>query len=369
MPEQVPFTDIYVDDDMIDAVGEVLRSGRHVKGPVVERFERAFAAETGVKHAVGVSNGTAALLLSMKALDVGERSEVFAPAHSYFATISPAIELGADPTFIDIDSDRYTMDPKLLRTAVESSHNPAAIAVTHMHGQPADMDPILSVAEANGLPVIEDCAQAHLAEYRGETVGSMGDVGCFSFYPTKNMTVGGDGGMITTDDDEIATKLRALRNHGRNHAGAHIEIGLNYRLDEVSGAVGVQQLEHLPKWNQGRRRVAELYDEHLAGIESILTPTTHDDSTHVYHHYPIQINTGDRELFRAVLREHGVDTGVHYDRAMHEHPAIREYGEDTTAPIAESFCERTASLPMHPRLSIAQVKRVVETIKQYDAEV
>lgn len=368
MVDQVPFTDVYIDDEMVAAVEDVLRSGRHVKGPIVERFENKFAAATSVEHAVGVSNGTAAMLLGMKALGISDGDQVFVPAHTYFATVSPVLELGADPTFVDIDPKRYTMDAAALRDAVTVSDDPAAIAVTHMHGQPADMDPIRAVADEYNIPLIEDGAQAHLATYGSEVVGSMGDIGCFSFYPTKNMTVGGDGGMITTDNDKVAAQLRALRNHGRNDAGDHAELGLNYRLDETNGAVGIQQLEHLPQWNEGRRRVARTYDETLAGSDSIVTPTTYDDTKHVYHHYPVQVPSEERNQFREILHEHGVDTGIHYKHAVHEQPAVRDRVGRVSAPAAESYCARTVSLPMHPRLTDGEIEVVVDAVEAYEAQ-
>lgn len=368
MIEKVPFTDIYIDDEMITAVEDVLHSGRHVKGPVVKRFENEFAAAMDVENAVGVSNGTAALLLAMKALGIGDSDEVFVPAHTYFATVSPALELNADLTFIDIDPHRYTMNPEALRHAVEASDDPAAIVVTHIHGQPADMDPIMTIASKHNVPVIEDSAQAHLAGYGDDMVGSIGHVGCFSFYPTKNMTVGGDGGMITTDIDGMAAQLRALRNHGRNDNGEHVELGLNYRLDETNGAVGVRQLGFLHEWSQSRRRIARSYDERLARLDSVITPTTYEDATHVYHHYPVQVPADDRGQFRTVLDEHGVDTGLHYEHAVHEQPAVRERVGEVSAPVAESYCARTVSLPMHPRLTDEEIEHVVEAIEAYEAQ-
>ena len=369
MVEHVPFTDIAMDDAMTDRVVEVLRSGRHVKGPVNEAFEQRFAEATGTDHAVTVSNGTAALLLAMKALDVGPGDEVFVPAHTYFATVSPVLELGATPRFVDVDPDRYTMDPALLREAVEASENPTAVAVTHMHGQPADVAPIRAVADEYDLRVIEDAAQAHLAEYQGETAGSMGDVGCFSFYPTKNMTVGGDGGIVTTDDPDLAAHVRALRNHGRNSEGEHVVLGLNYRLDETNAAVGVEQLKHLPEWSEGRRRAAARYDDLLADSDTVLTPPNPDDSLPVYHHYAVQVPDGERDAFRDHLAERGVDTGVHYAHAVHEQPAVAERTQDASAPVAERYCRRTVSLPMHPRLTDEEVDHVVSAIRDYDGSV
>lgn len=362
MVEQVPFTDIYMDDATVDRVATVLRSGRYVKGPVLEEFENEFAGAIGTDQAIGVSNGTAALLLSMKAIGITNDDDVFVPAHTYFATVSPILEIGATPRFVDVDPERYTMDPELLETAIESAENPRAVTVTHMHGQPADINQILDIADQHDLAVIEDAAQAHLATYDGHPVGSFGDVGCFSFYPTKNMTVGGDGGMITTDDSDIADTCRALRNHGRDETGEHVVLGLNYRLDETNAAVGLEQLAHLPHWNKGRRRAAARYNRQLKTIDGITTPETYSDTKHVYHHYPVQVD--DRETFREHLDDNGIDTGIHYVRAVHQQPAVENRVDDSPeAPCAEHLCERIVSLPMHPRLAVEEIDYVCNMIE------
>jgi dTDP-4-amino-4,6-dideoxygalactose transaminase len=363
MVDSVPFTDIAVDDAMVERVAEVLRSGRHVKGPECEAFEANFADACGTAHAVGVSNGTAALLLAMKSLDIGPGDDVFVPGHTYFATVSPVLELGATPRFVDVDPDRYTMAPDALRAAVEASENPTAVAVTHMHGQPADMGAIGEVADDHDLALIEDAAQAHLATYEDRPVGGFGDAGCFSFYPTKNMTVGGDGGMIVTNDDELAATARALRNHGRDGSGEHVELGLNYRLDETNAAFGDEQLKRLPDWIEGRRHAAAQYDDRLGDVAGVRTPATYEEATHVYHHYPVQVD--DRESFREFLDERGVSTGVHYERAVHEHPAVRERTETPELPVAEAYCAQTVSLPMHPRLSEEEAAYVCEAVEAY----
>jgi dTDP-4-amino-4,6-dideoxygalactose transaminase len=235
-----------------------------------------------------------------------------------------------------------------------------------MHGQPADIDALLITAEEYDLDVIEDAAQAHLATYDDRPVGSFGDAGCFSFYPTKNMTVGGDGGMIVTNDDDVAATARTLRNHGRDDSGEHVELGLNYRLDETNAAFGDEQLSLLPDWIKSRRRAAEWYDDRLSGLEGIVTPARFNDSTHVYHHYPVQV--ADRPAFRQFLDDRGVSTGIHYERAVHEHPAVRERAMTPDLPVAEAYCARTVSLPMHPHLSEAEVDHVCNAVEAYVAE-
>jgi len=365
MSDEVNFVDIYVDEDIVERAVEVLESGRYVKGPECESFEATFASACGTDHAVGVSSGTAALFLSMKALDIGSGDQVFVPAHTYFATVSPVLELGAEPIFVDVDPDRYTMDPVKLRQQVEAAESPAAVAVTHMHGQPAAMDPILDVVDEYNLALVEDAAQAHLAQYDGRPVGSLGDVGCFSFYPTKNMTVGGDGGMIITDDETIAEECRALRNHGRDEAGNHAYLGLNFRLDELKAAIGKEQLHHLDDWNEARREAARQYNQRLENIAEIVVPSTFENATHVYHHYPIQVPDGERRAFREYLDEHGIGTGIHYELAVHDHQAVKKRTGEVSAPIAESLCNRVVSLPMHPRLTETKIEYVCTIIRKY----
>lgn len=365
MSDGVTFVDIYMDDEMIERALNVLESGRFVKGPECESLEERFALACDTKHAVGVSNGTAALLLSMKALDICTGDQVFVPAHTFFATVSPILALDAEPVFVDIDPNRYTMDPDKLRAAVEDASHPVCIAVTHMHGQPAEMDAIREIASEHGLSLLEDGAQAHLAEYQGRRVGSFGDVGCFSFYPTKNMTVGGDGGMIVTDDAEIAATARALRNHGRDDSGEHTHLGLNYRLNEVNAAVGADQLRHLPDWTRARRDVAHQYDQRLTGVDDVISPVSFADAKHVYHHYPIQVSHGERERFRNYLDERGIGTGVHYEVAAHDQPAVRDRVGEVSAPVAEEVCERIVSLPMHPRLTESEIESVCAAIEAF----
>ncbi|QGX94819.1 DegT/DnrJ/EryC1/StrS family aminotransferase [Haloplanus rallus] len=365
MADEVPFVDITIDEEMISEAETVLKSGRLVKGPECKALENSFANLSSTDYAVGVSNGTAALLLSMKALNIGEGDHVFVPGHTYFATVSPVLELGAEPVFVDIDPDRYTMDPDQLNKAITRVENPKAVVVTHMHGQPAEIDSILEIADEYELAVIEDAAQAHGATYNGQPVGSFGDLGCFSFYPTKNMTVGGDGGMITTNNPEFTTEIRAFRNHGRNENGKHTYLGLNHRLDEIKAAVGQKQLKHLPDWTQARRDAASQYDEKLRNVEEISTPEKYDQSTHVYHHYPILVPANDREEFRAHLDEHGIGTGIHYEYAVYQHKAVRDRVGTTSLPISEEICSRTVSLPMHPQLSEEDIRYVCKNVKGY----
>lgn len=362
MPE-VPFTDVGLDDGAVESAAEVLRSGRFVKGPVLEEFEDRFAAACGVDHAVGVGSGTAALLLSLRAAGVGEGDEVFVPAHTFFATVSPVLSLGATPVFVDVDPATYTMDPDELAAAVESADRPAAVVPVHIYGCVADVAAIREVADGHGLVVVEDSCQAHFAERDGRPAGTFGDAGAFSFYPTKNLTAAGDGGMIVTDDADLAATARRLRNHGRDASGIHVDLGLNFRLDEVSAAVGRAQLADVRERNEARRAAAASYTERLAALDPVETPPDPPGVTHAYHLYVIQVP--DRGALRTSLAERGVETAVHYPTAAHEHPAVVERVGELSRPVAERLADRVVSLPMHPDIEDEEVDAVCAAIEAH----
>ncbi len=359
----VDFTEVGVDADTIDDVVDVLESGRYVKGPVLERFEDRFAEKAGVDHAVGVSSGTAAILLALQAAGIGPGDDVFVPGHTFFATASPVLSLGANPVFVDIDPETYTMAPEELTTAVEDAENPAAVIPVHIYGGMADMQGIRAVADEHDMFVLADSCQAHFANRDGETAGSAGDAAAFSFYPSKNMTVAGDGGMVTTDDAELAAEMRRFRNHGRGDDGVHRSLGLNYRLDETSAAVGLGQLGNIERWNENRNVAAGRYTERLADVPEVTTPTAPEDGFHVYHLYVIQVP--DRDALREHLADAGIDTGIHYDTPLHEHPAIEERVGDVELPRSEQLVENIVSLPMHPDISGPEVEYVARTIAEY----
>ena len=359
----VDFTEIGVDNDTIDAVVEVLESGRYVKGPVLKRFEDRFAEKTGVDHAVGVSSGTAAILLALQAAGVGADDDVFVPGHTFFATASPVLALGANPVFIDVDPDTYTMAPEDLASAAAAAENPAAAVPVHIYGAMADMNAIRSIADEHDMFVLADSCQAHFASRDGETAGSAADAGAFSFYPSKNMTVAGDGGMVTTDDADLAERMRKFRNHGRGDDGVHRALGLNYRLDETSAAVGLGQLAHVERWNENRNVAAGRYTERLADVPEVTTPTEPEGGFHVYHLYVIQVP--DRDALRDHLADAGIDTGIHYDTALHEHPAIEERVGDVDLPRSERLADHIVSLPMHPGISEREVEYVARIITEY----
>lgn len=363
MDDGVEFTDVYVDDEIVDRVSDVVRSTRWVKGPELEAFEEEFAAAIDVEHAVGVSNGTAALLIALDSLDVGEGDDVFVPGHTFFATASPVLALDANPVFVDVDPDYYTMDPDHLREQVSASDNPAAVMPVHIYGQVADVEAINEISDEHDMGVVEDACQAHLATRNTNYAGSFGDVGCFSFYPSKNMAAGGDGGMLVTDDADVAATARALRNHGRNDDGDHIELGLNYRLDETNAVIGREQLNHLPEWSKQRNEAAQRYTDRLSDIPEVKTPAEDDAGFHVYHLYVIQ--APERDELRKHLDDHGIHTGLHYETPAHRHEAITSRVDTAELPVTEALVKNIVSLPMHPRITEAEIDEVCTRIEEF----
>ncbi len=352
-----------MDERTIGSVEDVLRSGRYVKGPVVEEFEESFADKCGTTYAVGVNSGTSAILLGLQAVGVSKGDDVFVPAHTYFASVSPVLSLGANPVFVDVDPQTYTMDMDKLAERIVDSENPEAVIPVHLYGQMAEMEQVTELAEAHDLDIVADACQSHFAKRDGDYAGSIADVGAFSFYPSKNMTVAGDGGMLVTDNENIAEQARALRNHGRDEDGVHRHLGLNYRMSEMLGAVGREQLKYIQEWNEGRRRAASIYDKKLASIDAVMPPVEKDDNKHVYHLYVIQ--APDRDGLREYLDQNGVGTGIHYPTPAHEHPAVIDRCGETTRKSAERITDRIVSLPMHPRISEEEIDKVCTLIKEY----
>jgi len=345
---RIPFSKMYVDDEIAAAALNVLRSGRYIKGDNVRCFEEEFAKFCNAEHAVAVSSGTAALLLSLKALDVGHGDEVIVPAHTFIASASPVKFLGAEIVFADIDPQTYTIDCEDVERKM-SSRTKAVIPV-HLYGHPCDLGPLMSLAQDADIQLIEDACQAHGAEYRNQRVGPLGTVGCFSFFPSKNMTVLGDGGMVVTNDDTLAQQISMLRDHGRTTKYLHEILGLNFRLSELHAAIGRVQLKHLTDWTDRRRHLATLYTKQLSELE-LITPAEMDWAKHVYHLYVIQ--TEYRDALAHYLSERGVETGIHYPIPLHHQPCVER---DSILPVTEKTVERILSLPIYPQLSPEEAK-------------
>jgi len=346
-----------VDRDIKEAVWAVLDSGWYILGERVAQFEQRFANFCGTKHAVCTSSGTAAIFLSLHALGVGPRDEVIVPSFSFVATASPVLHVGAKPIFVDIALRTYTLDPNEVEKKL--SKRTKVIIPVHLYGHPADMDSILEIAEKKNLFVLEDACQAHGAEYKGKRVGGIGHIACFSFYPSKNMTVCGDGGIVTTDNEEVAEKIRVLRNHGRLAKYVHEILGYNLRFNEIQAAIGLKQLEKLPGWNEIRRKTAQAYNKSLSGL--VTTPIEERWAKHAYYMYVIR--TEKRTALQEFLKKHGVSTGIHYPVPIHKQPATSGIVDSNLKlKNTEESAVTVLSLPMYPQLTQLETEYVCEKI-------
>jgi len=342
------------------AIHRVLESGWYVLGEEVKRFEEEFASYIGVNHAIGVGSGTEALHIALRALGVGPGDEVITTAHTAVATASAIDLCGARPVFVDIESDYFTLDPNAVELAI-TSRTKAIIAV-HIYGQPCDMDAILDIADSRGLMVIEDCAQAHGAMYHGKRVGSMGAVGCFSFYPTKNLGAIGDGGAVAANDGALAEKIRLLREYGWAERYVSSEEGWNSRLDEIQAAILREKLKTLNADNGLRQQHAGQYRELLQSLPVAL-PEGRRQSTHVYHLFVIQ--TERRDALRQHLLDHGVQTTIQYPVPIHRQGHFRKIVGDVSLPVTERTAGRILSLPMYPELVSAEIDLVSSVMQQF----
>jgi dTDP-4-amino-4,6-dideoxygalactose transaminase len=356
----IPLVKVYIDDGIKKAVLEVLDSGWFILHEKTRQFEKKFAEFCGVKNAVCVSSGTAGIFLSLLALDIKHGDEVIVPSFSFISTATTVMEIGAKPVFVDIDAKTYTVDPEKIRGAV--TKRTKAIMPVHLYGHPANMGPILEIAEDNDLYVMEDACQAHGAEYKGKKVGGIGHVACFSFYPSKNMTVCGDGGAVVTNDGEIAETVRKLRDHGRRDKYVFELKGYNLRFNEIQAAIGIKQLEKLPEWDEARRNIARMYTQALRDL--VTTPLEEPWAKHVYHVYVIR--TKKREELRGFLSRHGISTLVHYPIPIHKQPAITSVlGAQPALKNTEKAAEEVLSIPMYPALTKREVEYVSDKIRRF----
>ncbi|MEM2869629.1 MAG: DegT/DnrJ/EryC1/StrS aminotransferase family protein [Thermoplasmata archaeon] len=341
------------------AVLEVMGSGKLAQGERVEQFEKAFASYIGTKHAVAVGNGTIAIHLALLAHGIGNGAEVVTTPFTFIGTVTPITFCGARPVFADIDPRTFNILPNDISKAL--TDRTKAILPVHLFGLPADMDEILELAERRGIPVIEDACQAHGALYKGKRVGSLGSCACFSFYPTKNMTTG-EGGMVTTNDDELASKIRLLRDHGQKSRYEHVVIGYNFRMNDISAAIGIEQLKKLEGFNAKRRANASVLDRGLQGIQGVVTPHVPEGLTHVYHQYTIRARL--RDALKDYLEKNGIKSGVYYPRPVTDNPPLRPFATRPT-PNAKRACREVLSLPVHPALAEEDLARIVNTIASF----
>jgi dTDP-4-amino-4,6-dideoxygalactose transaminase len=382
---KVPFLDLKaqyesIKDEVNEAIQKVLESCAFAGGPFVEEFEKNFAEFCQVKHCIGVGSGTEALWMALLALGVGPGDEVITVPNTFIATAEAISFCGATPIFVDIDEKTYTMDPIRLSEFVEkqcyfdksknqlinksTKHSVKAVIPVHIFGQMADMDPIMEIARSYGLFVIEDACQAHGAEYRGRRAGSIGDAGCFSFYPGKNLGAYGEAGAITTNNSELEKNMAMFRDHGQSQKYYHKMIGWNARMDGLQGAVLNVKLKHLSGWNDARRQNAKLYQELLSDVEKIIKPAEVDYAKHAYHVYAIRVQ--DRDNILAKLAEKDIHCGIHYPVPVHLQDAYLNLGNEdhNLKKISERVSSELLSLPMYPELAKFQIEYVIEAIKQ-----
>jgi len=363
----IPFGDLRrqtqaIRDELDAAVCRVLESGWYILGPEVRAFEEEFAAYCGARYAVGVASGTEALQLALVALGIGPGDEVLTVPNAGVPGTAAILLAGARPAFVDVEEASHNLDPSLLEAAI-TPHTRAVMPV-HLYGRPAALDPILEVARRHGLAVVEDCAQAHGARYHGRHVGTLGDVGCFSFYPTKNLGACGDAGLVITNDPALAERLRKLRNYGWGRK-YHSELpgGTNSRLDELQAAILRAKLPHLEEWNQARRVRAGWYDELLSGAVQTPAPSPPGEE-HVYHLYVIRCP--QRDALQTYLREQGIGCDIHYPQPTHLQPIYRHLGyREGDFPVSERLAREVLSLPLYPELTRAEVEQVARAVRSF----
>lgn len=378
-----------ISKELDKATIDVLSSAAYIMGKNVTEFEKEFANYIGTKHAISVGNGTDALVIALKALGIGEGDEVITSTFTYFASAECISAVGATPVFVDVEKDTFNIDPDKIEEKI--TERTKAIIPVHIFGQSADMDKINIIAKKHNLKVIEDACQAVGAKYKGKMIGTLSDVACFSFFPTKNLSCAGDGGMIVTSDDSIATIATALRTHGSGETGQkaynllnniteevvtsksgddtvynplkyyNYLIGYNSRLDAIQAAILRVKLPHLDKWNSRRREIAKIYDEELID-SNVITPRVREENDTVYHQYVLQ--SDNREEMLAKLKEKGIATGVYYPVPLHLQKVYTDLGyKEGDMPVAEYLSHRTFAIPVYPELSEEQIQYIVDSIK------
>jgi len=365
---RVPYLDLKaqyrsIKSEIDTAVSMVLESSRFILGEEVASFEREFGNYCGAGECVAVNSGTSALHLALLAAGIGPGDEVITVPFTFVASVAAILYTGARPVLVDIDPRCFNIDPAAIEGAITSRTK--AIMAVHLYGQTADMDPILDIARRHELVVIEDAAQAHGAKYNGRRAGTLGDIGCFSFYPTKNLGAYGEGGAVTTNNPDYAKKIRMLRDWGQDSKYHHVLRGFNYRLEGLQGAILRVKLRHLEQWTEARRAIAAKYDQQLAA-SGLSLPREMPGARHVYHVYSLR--TPDRDSFRATLEAQGIQTAIHYAIPVHLQPAYAELGYGKGSfPESEAAANEVVALPIYPELTEAQVKLVCETARKVAA--
>lgn len=362
---QIPLVDLQaqyqtIKHEVLAAFEDVLEHMQLFLGPHSRAFENEFAAYCGCEYGIGLSSGTDALVLALRACEIGPGDEVITVANSFIATVEAIALVGATPIFVDIDPDTYMMDCRQLESALTSQTR--AIIPVHLYGHAVEMQPVLDFAHRHGLRVIEDASQAHGATYQGQRVGSFGDIGCFSLYYSKNLGAYGEAGICVTNDPVLAETLRILRDHGSLVRYQHQILGVNARLDELQAAVLRVKLRYLEQWNAARQAHARVYSEQLQGVVEAV-PVVQPGVSHVYYVYVVR--APQRDQFRMLLEQEGIATGIHYPIPIHLQPACARYGYTRgMLPVTEKVAEHIVSLPMYPELTTEQIQKVVNVVKK-----
>lgn len=364
--ERVPIVDLsthykLIKDEIDEAISGVLSSGHYVLGQNVNLFEQELASYLSVKEVISCANGTDAIVLALKALDIKTDDEVITVSHSFFATSEAIALVGAKPIFVDVLENDFNIDPLKIESLITKKTK--AIIPVHLYGQPCEIEKILEIAKKYNLFVIEDCAQAIGAKYKDKSVGTFGDIGTFSFFPTKNLGAFGDGGAVTTNNNNIAEKIKKLRVHGSSKRYEHEYIGFNSRLDEIQAAILRVGLKHLNEWNLKRQEAAKYYTSLLKDISEIVTPTIKPNCNHVFHQYTIKLK--NRTHLHEKLKENNIETIIYYPIPIHLQKAFSYLGyKEDSLPITEKLCTEILSLPMYPEITRDIQEYVIEKVKE-----
>ena len=368
----IPFLDLkaqyqQIKGEVNPAIQDVLDNTAFVMGKRVFDFEEVFSKHHNVKHCIATSSGTDSNHLVLWALGIGPGDEIIIPANTFIATAWGATLCGATPVFADCHPERYNIDPAKVEAVI--TPRTKAIVAVHLYGQPADMDPLKKIAEKHNIYLVEDAAQAHNAEYKGQKVGALSVAASFSFYPGKNLGAYGEGGAVTTNNDELAQKCRMLRDHGAVQKYSHESLGHNYRMEGIQGAVLGVKMKYLDEWTNGRRRAANKYRELLSNVEGIILPKEMEYARHVYHLFVIQVKRGTakRDALAKHLNENGVATGLHYPIPLHQQKCFHDLGyKKGDFAVSERLAETGLSLPMFPELNDEQIKYIADTVKTFN---
>jgi dTDP-4-amino-4,6-dideoxygalactose transaminase len=360
--QPVKLAEVPIDAEVRAAVDRVLASGKFIRGPESEALGREFAAFCGARFGEALCNGTAAVHAALHALGVGPGDEVIVPGFTFIATANPVAVLGAKPVFADVEQDYFDLDPAHVARLV--STRTKAIVPVHLYGQVADMGPLREIAEARGIALLEDACQSHGAEWQGKRTGTLADMAAFSFFPSKNLSVAGDGGAVVTNDPDLARRVARFKDAGRDPGAKyeHAEVGLNLRMSELHAAIGRVELKRLEAWVKRRRELAALYARELQGIAGLALPAERPGTKHAWHLYVVR--HARRDALHDALQKEGIESGVHYPIPLHLQPALKGFARGPL-PVSERLANEVLSLPVHPLLSDADVRRVAAAVRSW----